>query len=146
VNLNLGCGRMSYPDAVNLDAVAMPGVDVVHDLAVAPWPFDDETFAEVWASNIFEHIADPLQFMAECWRILEPDGLLLLLVPDWRSENAFTDPTHRRFCTERTFDYWCPGTDLHAQFSDQFGGERVRFVRESVKRSGEDLIAHLRRC
>ena len=65
--------------------------------------------------------ADPLVFINEAWRVLAPGGFLFLTVPHWQSENAYTDPTHRRFCTVRTFDYWIAGTDLHAQMGAAYG-------------------------
>ena len=142
--VNLGSGHLCYPEAINVDAVALPGVDVVHDLDVFPWPFDDQSQDEVWAPSIFEHVEDPIAFMRECWRILKPGGLLHLVVPHWQSENAFTDPTHKRFLTERSFDYWCVGTALHNQFGDQYAAG-CDFDKESVSRQGDDLMAYLRR-
>lgn len=142
--LNLGSGRLCYPDAVNVDRVRLPGVDLVFDVDVMPWPLGDESFAEVWASNLFEHVLDPVGFMAESWRVLTPGGLLHIVTPHWLSENAHTDPTHRRFCTLRTFDYWCHGTDLHAQFGDQYAGRHV-FDKENVVKQGDDLMVYLRK-
>ena len=142
--LHLGCGTVPMPHAVNVDRVAMDGVDVVHDLDVYPWPFGDGSFVEVKAQQLFEHIADPVAFMAEVWRVLAPGGLLLLRVPYYKSDNAFTDPTHRRFCTMRTFDYWCRGTDLHAQFGQQMAGAAV-FDYEVIAMMGEDIAAVLRK-
>lgn len=146
MRLNLGCGYCAdtAPDVVNLDGVEHPGVQVVHDLDVHPWPFDDQAFTEVRAVQVFEHVADPIAFMAEAWRVLEPGGLLLLVVPSWRSENSYTDPTHRRHCTERTFDYWCEGTALHAQFGPAYAAG-CTFIREKVVTTGDDIHAHLRR-
>lgn len=142
--LNLGCGVWSYPNAVNLDRVALPGVDVVHDIDMHPWPFDPETFDEVWGTAIFEHIEDPIGFMADAWRVLKPSGLLFLIVPHWQSENSYTDPTHRRHCTERTWDYWCPGTELHAQFGAAYAGQ-VAFEKEQVQQVDDDIHVRLRR-
>lgn len=141
---NIGCGHLIYPDVVNLDAVPMPGVDVVHDLDAYPWPFDDASLDEIWASQVFEHVADPIAFMRESWRILRSGGLLHITTPHYLSENAHTDPTHRRFCTERTWDYWCASTDLHAQFGDQYAAGCV-FDKEGVSRQGDDLMVYLRR-
>jgi len=112
VILNLGCGQKPRPDAVNVDRVAMPGVDVVHDLDSHPWPWHPETATEVHALHIFEHVADPIGFMEQAHRVLIPGGLLHIEVPHWQSRNAYTDPTHRRFCTEETFRYWVPGNWL----------------------------------
>jgi SAM-dependent methyltransferase len=106
LTLNLGCGQKPLVGAVNVDAVAMPGVDVVHDLDVFPWPWPDDSVDEIVASHVFEHVADPIGFMSEVWRILRCRGGVRIDVPHYTSRNAFTDPTHRRYCTEETFDYW----------------------------------------
>ena len=121
IKVNLGCGTLPLDGWVNLDMVALPGVDVVHDLDVVPWPFKDGEAEEISAEDVFEHVGDPLAFMAECWRVLAPGGHLRLRTSYWKSESAFTDPTHKRFCTELTFDYWCPGEGLHQAYGYQMG-------------------------
>lgn len=140
--LNVGCGQWIFDGQVNLDRAPLPGVDVVHDLDVAPWPFPDGSFTDVSALQVFEHVGDPITFMCESHRVLKPGGALFITVPHYKSPNAFTDPTHRRFCTERTFDYWIAGTALHAQFGAAYGG--VAFAAAStVAVVGEDIHARL---
>ena len=118
--LNLGCGADIDPDMVNVDIVVLPGVDVVTDLD-KPWPWKDGSAGYIKASHVFEHVAEPLTFMAEAWRVLAPGGLLDIRVPYYKHPFAFTDPTHKRFCTELTWDYWIPGRDLHAAYGAGFG-------------------------
>lgn len=122
MKLNLGCGARPIDGYLGVDLVAQPGVDVVHDLDVGPWPWKDGEVTHVYAEGIFEHVEKPLLFMSEAHRILEPGGMLYLVVPHWRHEQAYTDPTHRRFCTEHTFDYWIAGTVLHRDYGRAYGG------------------------
>lgn len=145
LRLNLGCGLAADLSemVVNVDALDLPGVDMVWDLDDHPWPWDDATFVEIHAIQVFEHVADPVGFMVDCHRVLEPGGLLLLTTPHYQSDNAFTDPTHRRFCTTRSFDYWIIGRGLFAQFNAMYGG--VAFEADYVSRVGEDIQARLRR-
>lgn len=145
--INLGCGQAVDPDpqVTNVDRVHHDGVDVVWDLDELPWPFPDGLAGEVRAIQIFEHVADPVAFMAEAHRILADGGLLRIATPSWQSENAFTDPTHRRAATLHTFDYWIPGTALHGQFAHAFGGESVVFRAESIATDGIDIHADLRK-
>lgn len=113
MRLNLGSGSAPrQPGVVNVDIAALPEVDVVHDLDVTPWPFDDASVKAVLAQDLFEHLADPIGFMTECHRVLESGGELVMKVPYFRHRDAFTDPTHKRFCTEYTWDYWIKGTAL----------------------------------
>lgn len=122
MRLNLGCGTDLREGWVNVDRSAVPGVDVVHDLDRGPWPFQDGEADRILARDVFEHVNDPIMFMTECWRVLEPDGALFLKTPHWRHRDAYTDPTHRRYSTEATFDYWIPGTVLYHLHNAAYGG------------------------
>lgn len=113
MRLNLGSGSQRVPGYVNVDLVQLPEVDVVHNLDVLPWPWDDASIKAIVGQDIFEHLTDPVGFMTESHRVLESGGELMLKVPHWRHQDAYTDPTHRRFCTEHTWDYWIKGTALY---------------------------------
>jgi SAM-dependent methyltransferase len=143
--LNVGCGRFPVEGAVNVDVVDVPGVDVIHDLDVTPWPFPDGAFDEVRGIQIFEHVRNPIGFMLEAWRVLKPGGALFLAVPHYQSENAFTDPTHVRFCTEHTWDYWIRGRPLNGTQGPQFGGDRCWFYAEHIGRHQDDIHVMLRK-
>lgn len=63
--------------------------------------------------------------MEELWRVCRPGGLVHILVPYYNAAGAFQDPTHVKFFTERTFEYFTEdgATDLsqynyysHARF------------------------------
>ena len=142
--LNLGAGSKIKPDCVNLDIVPLPGIDVTWNLDIVPWPLPDAEADEIWAEDIFEHVTDPLLFMNECGRLLADKGLLHLRVAHWQSENAFTDPTHKRFCTERTFDYWCPLTKLGKKYP-HYRAEGVAFSHVVTERDGQEMLVTLRR-
>lgn len=142
MRLNLGVGHHANPDpeVINVDWRPFPGVQVVHDLDDHPWPFGDEHYDHVTASHVFEHLRDPLGFMADVHRVLVPGGRLLIAVPHYQSNNSFTDPTHLRHCTLRTFDYWCHGTQLFNE--SDYSGDAV-FDKQSVSRDGDDIVAIL---
>jgi SAM-dependent methyltransferase len=142
IRVNLGCGTRPLDGWVNLDVVKLPGVDVVHDLNEVPWPFADGEAAEIMAEDVFEHVADALAFMAECWRVLAPGGHLRLRTTYWKSRNAFTDPTHVRFCTEETFDYWCAGTEYHQRYGAAYA-RGCDFLKADVRLDGQELVVHL---
>jgi hypothetical protein len=128
VKLNLGCGTDIRKGWVNADRAKLPGVDVVMDLDdPRPWcGAGDAERIDAW--HVFEHIADPVHFMSEAWRVLRTGGLLDIRVPWFGHPNAFTDPTHRRFCTENTFDYWIRGTALHEVHGPAFGSPPAIYV------------------
>ena len=131
--LNLGCGYDILPGWINTDITDIEGVDVVHDLDTGPWPWADESINEVRAVDVFEHVEYPILFMNEVHRILKPGGFLRLRSPHWRHENAYTDPTHRRYCTEKTWDYWCDGTEFHKKYGQAYCNQDVKFGKVSLE-------------
>lgn len=145
MQLNLGCGSKPLEGFVNVDIAPIDGVDVVMDLDTFPWPWEDQSVSFIKAMDIFEHVSEPVMFMRESWRVLKPGGILDLHVSYWKSENAYTDPTHKRFCTEATFDYWVPGTMLHDNYGPAYAG-LAEFDKERVALDGQELHVVLRRC
>jgi predicted SAM-dependent methyltransferase len=131
--LNLGCGSDRRDGCVGVDRVKTPAADVVHDLDTGPWPFDDCTAEAILAKDVFEHVSDPVLFMTECWRILEGDAPLFIRTPYYKHRDAYTDPTHKRFPTEHTFDYWIPGTLLHRLHNAAYGSVDFRSGPMSIK-------------
>lgn len=116
--LALGCGNTPIEGAVNHDVSKhSPHVDVAHDLDILPWPWGDESFGAIFAIDVFEHLRlDVDLWLNQCHRILSDDGVLVIRVPHYSHENAYTDPTHRRFFTTHTFDYWDKSTLLHQKY------------------------------
>lgn len=98
-------GRAEYVNATTVDINANHNPTLVLDLSEPSWPFYDETFAEVHAYEVLEHLGkqgDAQSFFAtfsEIWRVLKPEGILFASVPHWKSEWAWGDPDHKRVIT-----------------------------------------------
>lgn len=73
-----GAGRVS-PGCVNLDLVAMPGVDVAGDAEALP--FQAGIFQRVECDAVLEHVSDPARVLCEIRRVLAPGGYVHLVVP-----------------------------------------------------------------
>ena len=104
--LNLGSGLKPMAGAVNLDVAATTRPDVVHNLNVVPWPFGPNTFDEVHANDVIEHLDDTLVAMEEIHRISRPGAVVHITVPHFSSANAFTDPTHQHYFGYFSFHYF----------------------------------------
>jgi SAM-dependent methyltransferase len=107
--LNLGCGRSILQDWINLDSMALPGVDVVFDLELASatsLPFPDSSIDEFLLSHVVEHIRNVLGLMQELHRVAKPGAVAWVRVPHGASDDAFEDPTHVRVCFPGSFGYF----------------------------------------
>lgn len=92
--LNLGCAHFPLDGYVNVDWSLMTEAEVLVDLDGSPYPFADQSFDAIVASHIFEHLGDVFFAMAECHRLLRPNGVLLVKVPHFT--RGFTHPEHKR--------------------------------------------------
>ncbi|NJL55953.1 methyltransferase domain-containing protein, partial [bacterium] len=81
--LNLGCGSCFHADWTNVDSRAVSQDVITYDLRQGI-PFPDDSFTVVYHSHLLEHLpksaAEP--FLRECYRVLEPGGILRVVVPD----------------------------------------------------------------
>jgi SAM-dependent methyltransferase len=137
--LDIGCGVSKQIGAVGMDCQEFPGVDIVHDWNVFPWPIEDESVLTIIASHVVEHV-DPtnghfLRWMEECWRILKPDGQLAIATPYGGSSLYWQDPTHVNGCTDKTWLYFAPAhpTDAYSFYEPApFWIEHNNFLIEGV--------------
>lgn len=77
--------------------------------------------------------------MTECHRILIPFRPLHIRTPHYQSIDAFTDPTHKRFPTQFTFDYWVPGTIYYEQHNCAYGGVSFTKLNMTIKNGTIDV-------
>lgn len=110
--LLIGCGNsrrkkhtfddFEWTELTTIDHDPGCGADIVHDLEQVPWPLEDDSFDEVHAYEVLEHLGqqgDAKAFFAhfgEIWRVLKPGGVLIATVPAWDDVWAWADPSHRR--------------------------------------------------
>ncbi len=95
-------GNESWRELVTLDINADHKPDVVHDLNVRPLPFADNTFDEIHAYEVLEHLGQQgdwrgfFEEWSEWWRILKPGGTIFATSPHHGSPWAWGDPGHTR--------------------------------------------------
>lgn len=100
--LNLGCGNDLKEGYVNIDLYGNP--DVKHDLEDFPYPFNKNTFEEVYASHIIEHLDDTIKVMKELHKICKNKSKIIIKTPHFSHYNALTDITHKRAFSIKSFD------------------------------------------
>jgi len=96
--LEVGCGDGSFTkvlgehssavtaidisaDQIELNARAYPQINFLqHDVA-EEFPFEEGTFDVIWCSEVLEHLFDPGFALREMYRVMAPNGRLLVTVP-----------------------------------------------------------------
>lgn len=118
--LLIGCGQRlekqfgttahpTWENLTTLDINPDHRPDVLHDLNILPLPFEANSFDEIHALDVLEHVGsqgDYKTFFAqfsEFWRILKPGGLFFIQVPLPSSCWAWGDPSHTRVLPKECF-------------------------------------------
>lgn len=139
--LNLGCGSRPISGAVNHDrSYHSPWVDIVHDLNILPWPWDDDQWEVIQAFDVMEHLDLEVNvWLDECWRILVHGGRLELRLPAFDNHLSYRDPTHRRVFHPETFFYWDPSHHLWENFGRYYWDNQRWWDVSSDGRDNNDL-------
>lgn len=105
IKLNLGCGHLIIPDAINCDIIKLKGVDLILNLNYC-LPFKNNSIDEIICFEVLEHVDNLIGTVRELHRILKTDRLLKIKVPHFTYFGAIADPTHKRQFSWFTFDYF----------------------------------------
>jgi predicted SAM-dependent methyltransferase len=83
LNVNLGCGPHYVEGMINCDGNLFNRIDLWLDLRRA-LPFPDASVAVAYTSHTLEHLFpdDALKLLREIRRVLRPDGIARIAVPD----------------------------------------------------------------
>jgi len=95
--LDVGCGRHKVEGTIGMDIDPQSNADIIHDLNKYPYPVEDNSFDEIYAKHIIEHLQDPQKFMAELWRIVRPGGRVFVETPHFTSYMCYSEPQHNRY-------------------------------------------------
>ena len=119
MKLDIACGHHKDLGWTGIDIQNVPGVDIVHDLNIHPWPVESDSVEQAKAWHIVEHIQPAavtekgtrkpfIEFMDELWRVLKPGARVDIETPYGSSEGFLHDPTHCNPVDEITFEHFDP--------------------------------------
>ena len=129
MKLHLGCGNIIKKGYVNVDAAALPGVDVVTDLAQFPWPFEENSCDVIEMHNVLEHLPDVFKTMEEIHRISKPGCEVIITVPYYNSLDYPSDPSHLHPFSQKSLDFLDPSTPAG---KDRPYYSKARFTIENI--------------
>jgi SAM-dependent methyltransferase len=104
--LDVGCGLNKHPGAIGIDRNPRCNADVLCDLDRPPYPFAAESFDQIRAVHVIEHVSDVIRTLEEFHRLLKPGGRLYLATPHYTDFSSFCDPTHRWHLNSFSFRYF----------------------------------------
>ncbi len=120
IMLDLMCGTNKHGNEyTGMDKRGLPGVDIIHDCEIFPWPLEDEACLMILSSHAVEHI-DPskiVEFFDECWRVLKEGAGMIVVTPYAGSHRWFMDFTHKGHFNEVTFQYLDPRYPLYGVYA-----------------------------
>ena len=172
MKLDLGCGGKKKDGFLGVDQYPMEGVDVVLNIGVDPWPWEDGTVEEVHASHFLEHLTamQRVHFMNEAYRVMKDGAKATIITPHWASNRAYGDFTHQWPPVAEMFFYYlkrawretqAPHTDkkwnpqgYDCDFDATWGysfapdlaarhQDHVQFALQNYKEAAQDLHASL---
>lgn len=150
-------GQSEWSDLITLDINPDHNPDKVWDLNWMPLPFDPNTFDEIHAYEVLEHVGTQGDYkflfrqFEEFHRILKPGGRFVASVPSPNSEWAWGDPSHTRifhpnwltFLSQKTYEEQVGKTaisDFRYCYKADFeivhyavGEETFYFILEAIK-------------
>lgn len=105
-------GKSEWENLVTLDYNADHQPDHVWNLDERPLPFDDETFSEIHAYEVLEHLGHGqgdwqswFSEWSEWYRLLKPGGLFCATCPSLSSRWLWGDPSHRRVVQRESLEF-----------------------------------------
>lgn len=110
IKLDIGCGGNKQDGFTGIDSRELPGVDIIWNLELFPWPLDEGSVSVAVASHVVEHIKPwfSIQFMDEVWRLLGTGCTFAIATPYPGSRGFWQDPTHVNGWNEATWQYFDP--------------------------------------
>lgn len=137
MKIDIGCGSSKKYGFIGIDILDLQGVDIVHDLNVFPYPYNDNEVDEIWMDQVLEHLNEPIKVIEELHRICKNGASITIGVPYFRSFYATIDPTHKNFFGIYWFAYFDPKHAFCQRYQytkARFTVNKIEFDREFLKK------------
>lgn len=125
--LNLGCGNDKKEGYINCDISPDVNPDKIVNLEKR-LPFKANSVSKIMANHVLEHTHNFIPLMHELHRVCKKNAIIKIKTPFYSAWGQFNDPTHVRFFTPFTFDYFKRGNYSHEVNAkgDMFNVKRIK--------------------
>jgi len=143
--LNIGCGRTTHPDWLNLDIAPTNPIVKSFDFRRG-LPAESETTDACYSSHVLEHARlDEAKFLIQdCFRVLKPGAIVRIVVPDLetivREYLHCLDQVRQGDRTSEANYDWMVLELLDQVARDRSGGEMAKYLNQS-QLSNEDFVS-----
>jgi SAM-dependent methyltransferase len=127
--LDVGCGIKKYHGAIGLDRNPRTAADVIADLDHVPYPFRNDSFGEIRATHVIEHVSDVIATLEEFHRLLAAGGRAVIITPHYTDFSSFCDPTHKWHLNSFSLRYFGEDNGGYGYYS----GARFREILTHVR-------------
>ncbi len=102
LKVDFGCGIDKPEGFIGVDICPNSHADVVHNLEEAPYPFEDNSVAEVHSAHNIEHLSGLDTFVDEIHRICKPGAIMIIKFPHY--SRSWFSAQHKRAYGIRIFN------------------------------------------
>ncbi len=107
---NFPKAKIIIPDGSHeIISLGLDGCDINIRLDPNIIPLKDNSIDLIWSRGFFEHIENVYKVMEDCWRILKPNGILIINTPHFSSAGAHYVFDHKSFWGYSSLIPWLAG-------------------------------------
>lgn len=134
-------GKQDFENVTTLDINPDHNPDVVWDLNNLPLPFEDNTFDEIHAYEVMEHVGQQGDYkfffaqFTDFWRMLKDGGYFFATCPLRDSKWAWGDPSHTRIVSRENLTYL-----FQKEYEDQVGSGAMTDFRYLYKADWKPVL------
>jgi len=144
--LNIGCGDSFDSSWVNVDITSSSKIVVSHNI-LKGLPFQPCTFDVCYSSHVLEHLTQEQAkaLLIECMKVLKPEGIIRLVVPDLEAIALnYLSTLERSGDTDAQADYDWMMLELFDQTVREFsGGEMGKYLSRPDLSNREFILSRI---
>jgi len=142
--LNIGCGSTFHSDWVNIDMVSSSPEVRTHDIR-KNLPYSDTEFDACYSSHVLEHLSqqEAKNLLSEVYRILKPEGIIRIVVPDLESiVKDYLITLEQAESGQKEADYDWMMLEFFDQTVRRFSGGEMGYVLKNNNIPNKDFVRY----